>query len=211
MFRPFVINVVAKLRPTVVCRALCNKSVFVNGLEGFAPLLHTIFVCVVVAIISPEGEDVHIGVAFAVIESVENTCGNEDDLIAFDVDNLVVQLELALTVEDVIDLVLFVSCAAQSLVSLNGAVVDLDNIVAAVDNMVEYHSGFIRISIDKGLNAVDFYLKGRQFFHNKSFLSIVDRKGLVIALPFPVLFMFLIIIGLADKSFKLPMAAVSEP
>ena len=50
--------------------------------------------------------------------------------------------------------------------------------------MVEDHSGFIRISIDKGLNAVDFYLKGRQFFHNKSFLSIVDRKGLVHSLAF---------------------------
>ena len=31
------------------------KSVFVNGLEGFAPLLHTVFVCVIEAIISPEG------------------------------------------------------------------------------------------------------------------------------------------------------------
>ena len=72
-------------------------------------------------------------------------------------------MSLALAVEDVVKLrLLFMGGAAESLAGLNGSVVDLDNVVAAGDDVVENRSiAFVGITVDKGFYAVDFYLKGR--------------------------------------------------
>ena len=136
-----------------------ERSILVYGFEGLAPKLEACLVSVVKAPVAPEGQDAKILVASPIVEGVEATGGNENDLAAVYVDVLVVQLQLALARQDVVDLILLVGRAAQGVACFDGAVVDLNDVVSARDGMVKDHTGLVFLAEDQGLDLCDVYAK----------------------------------------------------
>ena len=109
-------------------------------LKDLPPPLHAILIGVVEAIVSPEGENVHVGVSLRyVVEGMETPAGIKMTWLPSMSMISSSSLSLPLAVEDVVNFVLH-GRRPRALWAFNGSVVDLDNVVAAGDDMVENHS-----------------------------------------------------------------------